>query len=166
MTMQRSPLQLEEFFFTDVVVRANAEAEPEVIEVPLPVEVSASIGFDTDGVHSIWLELSQPDEKLAYTIEVHAFATFKIDQEGCRQLYKKAFNPAVIGVNVARIVYSSARELIASLTARSAYGTAIIPGMFIEPADVELRFETDKTAEILQHEFGMSPEQITLALDK
>uniref|UniRef100_UPI001C308429 hypothetical protein n=1 Tax=Stenotrophomonas sp. GbtcB23 TaxID=2824768 RepID=UPI001C308429 len=83
-----------------------------------------------------------------------------IDTEGCRAAYKGAFNPGVIGANVARMLFSGARELLGFVTSRAPWGTASLLSLMIEPGDVELQFEDGKVPEILEKHFGFSKERI------
>lgn len=157
--MKNSPLQLGLIRYSDVVVRAVPQIDSSGISEMLPVQVEASVFYTTEGEHYATVTVQQKDETFPYTIEVSAFTTFTVDVEGCREAYKQQFNPAVVGVNVVRMIYSSVRDLIASITARAPYETAKIPTLIIEPKDVGLNFESDEEENILRKFFGMTDEQ-------
>ncbi len=157
--MKTSPLQLGTVRYSDVVIRAIPGIEKDVGE-PLPIEVVASVFYHADGEHYAMLSVNQKDSTLPYVIEVSAFATFTVDPIGCRDMYKASFNPVVIGVNVARMTYSSVRDLIASITARAPYETAQIASIIIEPSDVSLNFETGQQDAILRAFFGVSDDDL------
>lgn len=160
--MKNSPLQLGPIRYPEVVIRAVPELEITEANEILPVQVEASVFYNAAGEHYAVVGVSQKSDAHPYLIEVSAFTMFSIDVDGCRDAYRQHFNPSVIGVNVVRMVYSSARDMIASITARAPYETAKIPTLMIEPKDVSLHFESGDDEVILQKYFGMDDEQLKL----
>ncbi len=158
--MKNSPLQLGPIRYSDVVIRAVPGIEINVVTGALPVQVESAIYYNTDGDHYAVVTVSQKDDTFPYLVEVSAFTTFFIDVVGCREAYKQQFNPSVIGVNVARMIYSSVRDMIASVTARAPYEMAKIPTLLIEPKDVSINFATGQEEAILSSSFGFTEEQL------
>lgn len=158
--MKNSPLQLDVIRYSDVVIRAVPEVDLDEAGDVLPVQVEASIFYGAEGEHFATVSINQKDDAQPYLIEIAAFAAFRIDPDGCREAYKAQFNPAVVGVNVARLLYSSARDMIASITARAPYEIAKIPTLIIEPRDISLHFESEQEEAILRTTFGFTDEQM------
>lgn len=158
--MKPSPLQLEKTEYPAISVRANPSAESKLLDVALPVKVEASVFYELDGRHFARLSLSQHNKLYPYEVDIEAFTMFSIDAAGCAAAYKSAFNPGVIAANIARILYSGARELLAFVTSRAPYGVAPIESVIIEPQDVEIQFEENEIDQILEKIFSYSPEKI------
>ncbi|WP_394687846.1 hypothetical protein [uncultured Xanthomonas sp.] len=164
--MKPSPLQLDAPEYTIVSVRAIPSIGQSVVDEPLPIVVRAQVMYDSDGSHFAMLSIDQSDDSRPYVISLQVLVTFRIDVDGCRQAYKSAFNPEVVAVNVARILYSGAREMLALVSSRAPYGTALLPSVMLEPSDVEMLFETDKLEDILQKSFGVDPSMMEAARAK
>lgn len=158
--MKISPLQLERPEYPEVSVRANPRVDEKLVDEPLPIKVEAGVSFEADGRHFVYISIRQEDENFPYVVRLNAFSIFTFDPEGCRAAYKSAFNPGVIGANVARMLFSGARELLAFVTSRAPWGSASLPSLMIEPSDVELQFEDGKLPEILENHFGFTKERI------
>ncbi|WP_215811988.1 hypothetical protein [Xanthomonas citri] len=137
--------------------------DKDLIEAPLPVTVKAQVLYDSDLSHLAYLTIEQNDENKPYVVSIQALTTFRIDVESCRETYRGGPNPELVAVNIARILYAGARELLAMVSSRSPYGSALLPGMTIEPSDVEIMFENGKVDYILEHSFGLDPEKIQAA---
>ncbi|KRG63897.1 hypothetical protein ABB26_09950 [Stenotrophomonas humi] len=157
--MKKSPLQIDQVVYTDVVIRARPNAK-EMLREDLPVTAEAAVFYDLDKNNFATLNVAQSDESYPYVIEISAFASFTLDAEGCREAYKGAFNPRVVGVNVARILFSSVRDMIASITARSPWEVAKVPTILLEPADVAIRYTKEHREDILREQFLMTEEEI------
>ncbi len=134
-------------------VRAFPHESNDVLGKELPVEVNCFATYDADGDHFAMVSIRQPDEAYAYTFDIRVFSAFRIDVDACRENYKSSFNPAVVAVNVARILYSGARELLATVSCRAPHGAAKLPSVMIEPKDVDIGFEEGKRDFILQEYF-------------
>ncbi|MEA9575680.1 hypothetical protein [Xanthomonas campestris] len=158
--MKPSPLLLEKTEYPTISVRANPLADAKFLDVALPVSVEAGVFYELDGRHFARITLTQEDEKYPYTVDIEAFVMFSMDSAGCAAAYKESFNPGVIAANVARILYSGARELLAFVTARAPFGAVPIVSLLIEPPDVEVLFEDEKVEEILNTIFLYPHEKI------
>lgn len=161
--MNFSPLQLELPEYPVVSVRANPGIAKDKREALLPISVKGQVLYDSQGRHFAFLHVEQGDETFPYSIELDVFAAFSMDVEGCRAAYKRAFNPEVVAVNVARILFSGAREMLTLVTSRAPHGAAKIPTLLIEPSDVEVGFEEGKLDSILIESFGLEAEKIAEA---
>lgn len=161
--MNLSPLQLDLPEYPVVSVRAVPSIEGEARDGALPIEVRARVLYEHSGDHFAYLSIEQNDESYPYLLKIDVFTTFKIDVAGCREAYKSSFNPAVVSVNVARLLFSGARELIAMVSSRAPYGSAKIPNLTIQPHDVDIGFEDEKMDEILTKVFGIDPQVIRAA---
>jgi len=164
--MKPSPLQLESPTYPILSVRSVPDNDKKLSKGPLPIDVSTTVLYDSDGTHFAYLSIEQNDDTFPYLIEIDVFASFSVDVEGCRQAYKTAFNPQVVAVNIARILYSGAREMLGLLTSRGPHGGANLPSVMIEPNDVNIEFERDKLSVILTESFGFTPEAIQATLAK
>jgi predicted RecB family endonuclease len=162
--MKPSPLQLEPPTYPILSVRSVPDNDKKLSNGPLPVDVNATVCYDSDGTHFAYLSIEQNDDAFPYLVEIDVFASFSIDVDGCRQAYKTAFNPGVVAVNIARILYSGAREMLGLLTSRGPHGGANLPSLMIEPSDVNIEFERDKLDVILAKNFGFAPEAIQATL--
>lgn len=158
--MKLSPLQLDTPQYPVVSIRTTPGVASELIDAPLPVSVRAQVLYDSDLSHLAYLTIEQNDETQPYVVSIQALTTFRIDIERCREAYKIAPNPEIVAVNIARILYAGAREMLAMVSSRAPYGSAMLPGMTIEASDIDIRFETGKVDYILEHSFGLDPEKI------
>lgn len=164
--MKPSPLQLEPPIYPTLSVRSVPPNDKELSNGPLPIDVRATVLYDGDGTHLAHLSIEQNDDTFPYLVEIDVLTSFSIDVEGCQQAYKTAFNPQVVAVNMARILYSGAREMLGLLTSRGPHGSANLPAVMIEPSDVIVRFERDKLDVILAESFGFTAEAIEATLAK
>lgn len=164
--MKPSPLQLEPPTYPTLCVRSVPVNDKELSKEPLPIDVSATVLYDSGGTHLAYLSIEQDNDTFPYLIEIDVLASFSIDVEGCQQAYKTAFNPQVVAVNMARILYSGAREMLGLLTSRGPHGSANLPAVMIEPSDVNIKFEREKLDVILAESFGFKPEAIESTLAK
>jgi preprotein translocase subunit SecB len=143
MSMKTSPLQLESIFYPEVSFRAYAR--PEDTEGQIPVEIRAMVTFSERGTHHAYVEIEQPNEdrNYAFEIKVAVFCAFTIDREAAKRAYPNKGLPGYVATNIARILYSGAREMIASTTARSPFGSANIQSLLIEKEDVHVSVESN-----------------------
>lgn len=161
--MKLSPLQLDPPEYPVIVARATPNVDEALHKSPLPIKVTARVLYDSSGEHFAYLSIEQKDEAHPYVLQIDAFASFRVDADGCREAYKSAFNPEVVAVNVARVLFSGARELLAVVTSRGPYGTALLPTVLLDGSDVEIGFEEGKLEEILTASFGVTAEVIEKA---
>jgi hypothetical protein len=159
--MKTSPLQLDTPEYPVVEMRAHPHDDQDVLLKTLPVSVDCFTTYDGDGKHFSMVVIQQNDEAFAYTFDIRVFTTFSVDVAACKENYKSSFNPAVVAVNVARILYSGARELLATVSCRAPHGAAILPSVMIEPKDVEISFEDGKRDHILKEYFCFTDEMLS-----
>lgn len=160
--MKPSPLQLEWLVYPAASFRARpADAGA---DGATPIKVAAQVTYHLDAPHSIELTLSSDDDQAPsapYTFEIEAVAAFTFELAQARAAYSNipaAALPQVIAVNVARIVYSAARELLATFTARAPYGGVLIESVLIGPEDVKVT-SAESQQKVLQELFDVkSPE--------
>lgn len=157
--MKKSPFQLQQPEFPTIEIRAHHIDQSRVGE-ELPVAVDGLVTYDIDGNHFAALTIMQASEEYAYSFKIQLFSVFRLDIELAKETYGKGINPGVIAVNIARILYSGAREMLAVVSSRGPYGPALLPTLLIEPPDVSLEFGEGKHKEILAKHFGYDPEAI------
>ena len=158
--MKPSPLQLEWLVYPAASFRAQpADAGA---DVATPIKVAAQVTYHLDAPHSIELTLSSDDEQASsgpYVFAIEAVAAFTFDLAQARAAYGNtpaAALPRVLAVNVARIVYSAARELLATFTARAPYGSVLVESVLIGPEDVEIA-SVDSQKKVMQKLFELEP---------
>jgi hypothetical protein len=143
--MKPSPLLLDSLEYPAISYQCNRDVSAKHIAAPIAAQVSAGVRFRKTGKHLAWLDIQQPNQTndLAFSFTVECFASFRYDSDLGREVYGKAAGPSVVSVNVARILYSSVRDMLATVTARSPYGALIIESQVLEPADVHVGFDDD-----------------------
>ena len=144
--MKPSPLHLEWLAFP----RASYEAvEPpdgmeeaqarHFFKAPIKTTVNAEVQYFLEDGHyaAIQVENSEPDARFKFSLEV--VAKFSFEVEAAKKAYGDTPNlPHVIAANISRILYSSARENLATMTSRSPLEAALIESIIIEPSDVKI----------------------------
>lgn len=158
--MKPSPLRLEWLTYPS----ASFEALPVNADSisPIQLRMSATVIYRLDGAHSVELDLSSNEDSTsgaAYRVAVQAVAAFSFDLARAREAYRQSSLealPAVIAVNITRIVYSSARELLASFTARAPHGSALIESILIGREDVKIGSDESRD-QVLKAQFGIEP---------
>ena len=160
--MKSSPVKIAGFEYPLVHVRANPELDLNSPNQTIAVAAHGTVGFSLDGTHFAMVSVRQIDDNAAYDFEFEAFTSFEIDVDACRMNYQKGYTPGMIAVNMARLLYSGVRELLASLTARAPHGVAMLPSTTLGPEDVDIYFEPSDVNrnEILTKFFDYSPERI------
>lgn len=136
--MKPSPLRLEWVVYPSL----RYEARPsEASAKPIPTSITAKVIYFADGRHGAELHLESAGSDLdLYTFAVDVVATFSIDVGVALEAYrcKPAGLPRIVAANIARVLYSGARELLATATGRSPHGPALIESVLIEPSDVTI----------------------------
>lgn len=125
-------------------------------------KVAPIVLFFTDGPHGAELRIEGEEaEDAPYSFVVEVVASFTFDLELALQTYrcKPIALPDIIAANIARVLYSGARESLAGATARAPHGAAMIESLFIEPTDVDIRFSSP-APEMLQRIFGVDDQTI------
>lgn len=156
--MKPSPLQLEWVSYPSL----RFEAKPDDGKSIIPTRVRAQVIYYKDGNHGaeLWLESAGADG-CAYDFAVHAVATFRFDLERAKEAYKSTAVTLsrVVATNLIRVLYSGARELLATTTARAPHGAAMIESVLIEPSDVQIG-SADPMVEVLRSVFGVDEETL------
>jgi len=124
--------------------RATYQAIPsdESDFAPAKTKIEARVTYALDGIHFAWLKLMSGEETVrAYDFELEAIASFRFNLEIATAAYKSANEklPRILAVNITRMLYASAREMLSALTARAPHGSVVIEGVLIEPDDVAIR---------------------------
>ena len=151
--MKPSPLQLEWVSYPSL----RFEARPTDGNTAMTTRVKARVIYYADGHHGAELQVESADaDGFAYSFAVHVVATFGFDLARALAAYKcpPMVLPGIVAANVVRVLYSGARELLATATARAPHGTAIIESVLIEPADVDVG-STEPMSDILHQVFGI-----------
>lgn len=156
--MKPSPLQLEWLIYPAAAFRALATARVDVVQ---PVKVTAEVAYHLDQAHSVEITVSSDDDvqDAAYTFAIEAVAAFRFDLALARAAYRNTppqALPRVIAVNVARIVYSATRELLATFTARAPHGSVLVESVLIGPEDVKI-VSVESQEKMLRELFGVEP---------
>ena len=124
---------------------------------PVPTRIKAAVMFTADGLHFADLSLESADDgSSAYTFSVQVVATFGFDRDIALQSYRcrPVDLPHILSANVARVLYSGARELLATATGRAPHGPLMIESVLIEPHDVEIS-SREPMEVILREVFGV-----------
>lgn len=156
--MKPSPLQLEWLVYPAASFRAQMVSDEP--GRPGPVKVKAQVTYHLDAPHGVELTLSSDDDhahNAPYAFAIEAVAAFRFDLAQARTAYGNTpprALPQVIAVNVARIVYSAARELLATFTARAPHGGVLVESVLIGPEDVQIR-SVEPQEKLLQALFGV-----------
>lgn len=163
--MKPSPLRLDWVCYPRLSYEARMqEAKPS----PVPTRIKAAVMFTADGLHFADLCLeSAGDSGSAYTFSVQVVATFGFDRDIALQSYRcrPVDLPHILSANVARVLYSGARELLATATGRAPHGPLMIESVLIEPHDVEIS-SREPMEVILREVFGVEdPEKESTSRD-
>jgi len=122
----------------------------------LPTKLTAEVRYSLEGEHVAIVRLETTDDKVGNCkFSVEAVGAFSVDAERVKETYKVPAPalPVTVAVNIARILYSSARELISTFTARSPTGSVFIESVLIEPGDVKIASDASPQ-EIINIVFG------------
>lgn len=156
-TMKPSPLLLKWISYP----RLSFEAKLTDGDEPVRTRINATVSYFADGNHGAELHLESVEaEGAGYTFSVDVVAMFGIDVNRALETYRcsrKAL-PGVVSVNIARVLYSGARELLAMATARAPHGAVMIESVLVEPADVKIGSK-EAVDVILREVFGVEDEE-------
>lgn len=161
--MKPSPLQLKWVTYPAASYDIVEDYEGSGV-VAIPAVVEASIRFSMEGDHLAYLKVSSAPDGVSvpYSFEITVVAAWSFDLVQARSEYKPRHIqslPPMLAVNVARILYSGAREFLAILTSRGTYGAATLDSLLLEPQDV--RITSDESPEvILKNLFKASKDEL------
>lgn len=160
--MKPSPLQLKWVTYPAASFEAEDAFEGDTSQ-PIAATVDASVEYDLDGEHLAYVTITNdPERPSPYKFSIFAMAQFSFDLERARDNYKPkhaSVLPPIIAVNVCRILYAGARDMLSTFTARAPYQSAILDSVLLEPTDVRIRSEV-APAEILARLFGATPDDL------
>lgn len=160
--MKPSPLQLKWVTYPAASFEADDDFSGDSSE-PIAATVEASVEYDLDGSHVAYVTIANDPEKASpYKFSIFAMAQFSFDLERAKENYKPkhvGILPPIIAVNVCRILYAGARDLLATFTARAPYQSAILDSVLLEPTDVQIKSEVPPK-EIIQKLFGATEEDM------
>jgi preprotein translocase subunit SecB len=166
--MEQSPLRLEWVAYPSASFKARIQTEDsEDVDNLASADISCSVVYSADGKHTAELKLSSKEASAdgsLYDFSVEVVALFYIDIERAKKVYlsggKKADTlPVTVAVNVVRILYSSARELLATFSARGPFGGVMVESVLIGPEDVKIRSTVPKE-EILRDVFKVQASKV------
>lgn len=161
--MKPSPLQLNRVQYVSASFELREPSQEGDSASPLTVSVDSQVEYREDNEHFALVRIKTSEANRGiYNVAVEAVAEFGFDLEIARREYRPRLAPAlanIIAVNVARIVYASAREYIASMTARAPFGTALLESVLLEPGDVSITSEKSQ-AELLKSLFGATDGEV------
>lgn len=152
--MKLSPFTLDFVVYPSFTFDSNPnykDGMPSKVIIPA---VEAEVIYRFDGGHFARLNLSFANEQEdhPYSFELHVLSNFTFDRELAIEAYKQSA-PRVMAVNVARVLYSGAREFLANATARGPFGSLMLQSMMLEPGDVKIQSDRDEK-EVKAHLFG------------
>ncbi len=137
--MKQSPLQLKWVTYPAASFEAVESFDGDSNE-PITALVDAKVNFELDGAHTAFVSISNDEAKKSpYRFKLDVVCQFEFDLERAKEVYRSQSNrflPPFIAVNVARILYAGAREMLSMLTARAPYQAAILDSVMLEPDDV------------------------------
>lgn len=128
------PMQLENHFFTKVVVEANPAYKPEdeenqLVGIRTQVELAPHKDDPRKWRVILTVQTESGDGKIPYKIELKAVGFFKVAPE-----VDEKEMPFLVHANGAAILYSSAREFLLLITCRGPWDGFYLPTTnFIEP---------------------------------
>lgn len=136
---------------------------------PVTLE-TVQISFFEDGEHMALLKLSSDHSSrpLPYKFAITAVASFSIDGEVAKKEYKTPFPdrlPSITAVNVARVLYSGAREYIAMVTSRATFGATMLESRLLEPSDVAISSDCSPE-DIMKKVFLLTDEELRAAEER
>ena len=133
------PLQLENHFFTKVVVEANPAFKPEddenkLVGIHTQVELAPHKDDPRKWRVILTVRTESDDGKIPYKIELKAVGFFKVALE-----VDEKKMPFLVHANGAAILYSSAREFLLLITCRGPWDGFYLPttNFFEPPKQVE-----------------------------
>lgn len=160
--MKPSPLQLNWVSYLAASFELRDPKDTDA-KSPLAVSVDPEVRFNAAGEHIVVMKVRSSDQnRSAYEVSVEAMAEFDFDLEIARREYKPRIAPAlstIIAVNIARIVYASAREYLAMLTSRAPFGSAQIESVLLEPSDVRISSDVPQR-QLLVSLFGATEDEV------
>ncbi|WP_454832453.1 hypothetical protein [Pseudoxanthomonas wuyuanensis] len=165
--MKSSPLQLKWVTYPSASFEA-VEAFDGDQAAPLAATVDAVVSYDLEGLHTAFVTISDDESKPGpYKFSMLVVSQFAFDLDRAKETYRPSTTrnlPPVIAVNVSRILYAGAREMLSMMTARAPYQAAMLDSVLLEPGDVQIK-STVSAEQILETVFKATPEEMAAARD-
>ena len=119
-----SPLQLKQHFFTSIQLDTNENGSP---DAPIVVSTSIEGGEDEENQHLLSVKLtvvleSDTENPCAYSGRLEIIGHFEVAES-----YDVNKNLNVMRVNAVSLLYGAVREMVMTITSRSAAGVLCIP---------------------------------------
>ncbi len=135
--MIKSPLTLEMYFFTNIRMEAQTEAEGEIGEGVIRTYLHSSQHEEDPRSWRVILGLKQSGDKEKgcpyYTFLFEVAGLFSVDED-----YPAEKTEQLIRVNGAAVLYGAIREMAANLSARGPYPSITLPTVtFLDEAQSE-----------------------------
>jgi len=142
--MRPSPLHIEQYFVKDLRFSLkpgfdeNTDRETDTVEPPalkVGVDARQHVEEKLRWRFEISIELSDASEsKFPYTFSVVMVGHFRIDEK-----FPAEKAEMVARVNAPSLLYSAAREILASVTGRSPYPAILLPSISFIPVQEEVK---------------------------
>ncbi|WP_439444508.1 hypothetical protein ABWU93_11690 [Xanthomonas translucens pv. translucens] len=158
--MKTSPLQLDWVAYPEASYTTLSEFDGGDVP-PAEIEVEAEVRYYAGGApHIAFLRIcSKESDAVAYSFKLTVVSNFRLDAAGADAAYpgkSAAGRSVLVAVNVARLLYSSAREQLAMMTSRAPYGALPLKSVLIEPSDVKISSPDADPEQILATVFQAS----------
>ncbi|UVL16094.1 protein-export chaperone SecB [Pseudomonas atacamensis] len=130
--MKSAKFTLDQMFYTEFSVKANAAFKRDCEEYPTEPKVSIHITPTDENRYVVGMNLvkNQEVDADAYDARVVAIGIFVVDDD-----IEKQEQIALVVQSGPNILYGSIRDQIASLTARGPWGEYLLPPKVFEPDD-------------------------------
>jgi hypothetical protein len=163
--MKSSPLQLKWVTYPSASFEAVEDFEGDQ-SAPIAATVEAVVNYDLDGLHTAFVTISDDESRPGpYKFSLLVVSQFSFDLERAKETYRPTTVrnlPPVIAVNVSRVLYSGAREMLSFITARAPYQAAMLDSVLLEPGDVKIKSAVS-AEQILETVFQATPEELAAA---
>jgi preprotein translocase subunit SecB len=142
--MQRSPLQLEKYFFNKINLVANPKHCGDSGKVSTTVTCAPKKDDERQWLVTLKVTLDNPEDEKAtppYTGEFEIMGFFRVDKE-----YPLDKLLALVHINAPAMLYGSVREMIFNLTARGPHSHVSLPTVsFVDNFPVKNTIAGNKT---------------------
>lgn len=142
--MDKPALKTQLVAFPKVFLEANPKHDTSERIRDFRIDIGCDLVQDDDNTYHISLYVSNEDyleNNLPYQIEIHVYATFASDTK-YKNLSKSIAKE--FSIDVSNLLLGSVREMVASLTSRSPWGTYIMPFISAEELAKTFRVELAK----------------------
>jgi preprotein translocase subunit SecB len=139
--MKTSPLQLKWVAYPSISFQAIPNTTN---DEPIATTASGTVTYLRDGSHTAMLELkSNEGANQAYIFALTVIGVFSFDLQVAKQTYTVPNEslPRTLAVNLSRLLYSGAREMLAQITARAPHGSAILESVLLEASDINIQLD-------------------------